>query len=283
MCGVASFRGSVVSFPKIMGFFAVLSFDSGLRTLVRRSLEERHSIADTGSWERMLHLVKERPLTAVVLDQAALGEAPGPEAALAALRAHFPSVAVVLVARPDADPNTLLRLGRTGTGALVLVRVDDLRQDVPRVADRALTRSTDAMVTRAVSPYLAARELLVVRGALAGAVRGWDAEEVALRLSLTRPHLSVLLKAVGLPSLGHLLVWSKLLHAGRWLGDPGRSAQSIARQLDYSSGAAFRRALKNYTGTVPTTVRASGGLQFVLERFLGACALRGRGFGESVA
>jgi len=266
-----------------MAFFAILSHDSDLRTLVRRSLERRHSVADTASWERMLHLIRERPLTGVVLDQAALGAAKGPEAALATLRARFASLAVVLVARPDADPNTLLRLGRTGTRGLVLVRVDDLSRDVPRVADRALARGTDALVTRAVSPYLAAREVLAVRGTLDGAVRGWDAEEVALRLGLSRPHVSVLLRAVGLPSLGHLLVWCKLLHAGRWLQDPGRSAQSIARQLDYSSGAAFRRALKNYTGTTPTTVRQSGGLSFVLDRFLSACALRGRGFGESVA
>jgi AraC-like DNA-binding protein len=266
-----------------MGFFAVFSKDSDLRAMVRRSLEASHSVADTASWERTLHLVKERPVTAVVLDQAALGPAGGAESALAVLNARFGTLAVVLVARPDADPNTLLRLGRTASGGLVLVRVDDLAADVPRVADRALTRSVGALVTRAVSPYLAAREVRAVRGTLDGAVRGWSAEEVAARLGATRPHVSVLLSAVGLPSLGRLLTWCKLLHAGRWLEDKGRSAQSIARQLDYSSGAAFRRALRNYTGTTPTAVRESGGLAFVLDRFLRACALRGRGFGDSVA
>jgi AraC-like DNA-binding protein len=266
-----------------MGFFAVFSKDSGLRAMVRRALETRHSVADTASWDRTLHLVKERPVTAVVLDQAALGPAGGAEAALAVLHARYGTLAIVLVARPDADPNTLLRLGRTASGGLVLVRVDDLAVDVSRVADRALSRSVSALVTRAVSPYLAAREVRAVLGALDGAVRGWSAEEVAARLGATLPHLSVLLKAVGLPSLGRLLTWSKLLHAGRWLEDNGRSAQSIARQLDYSSGAAFRRALKNYTGTTPTAVQEAGGLDFVLDRFLGACALRGRGFGGSLA
>jgi AraC-like DNA-binding protein len=70
-----------------------------------------------------------------------------------------------------------------------------------------------------------------------------------------------------------MLTWAKLLHAGRWLADPGRSAQSVSRQLEYSSGAAFRRALRSYGGLTPTQVRAGGGLAPVLERFLDACGL----------
>jgi AraC-like DNA-binding protein len=70
-----------------------------------------------------------------------------------------------------------------------------------------------------------------------------------------------------------MLTWAKLLHAGRWLTDPGRSAQSISRQLEYSSGAAFRRALRSYGGLTPTQVRERGGLAPVLERFLDACGL----------
>jgi AraC-like DNA-binding protein len=74
-----------------------------------------------------------------------------------------------------------------------------------------------------------------------------------------------------------LLVWAKLLHAGRWLADPGRSAESVSRQLEYSSGAAFRRAQRTYVGATPTQAREGGGLRFVLRRFLDAC-----GLGDSV-
>lgn len=266
-----------------MAFVAVLSHDFRLRASVRHSLEGRHSVAVTASRDRFLHLVRERPVTAVVLDQGASRAAENGEGALAVLRARFPSVSAVVVARPDTDPNTLLRLGREGTRALVLVRVDDLGRELPRAVDRVLTHGTDALVTRAVSPYLAGREVFAVRGVLDGAIRGWDAEDVAGRIGLSRPHLSVLLKAAGFPSLGHLLLWGKLLHAGRWLEDPGRSAQSISRQLDYSSGAAFRRALMNYTGATPTAVKESGGLAFVLDRFLAICALRRLDLGRWVA
>jgi AraC-like DNA-binding protein len=119
---------------------------------------------------------------------------------------------------------------------------------------------------------------------LEGVQRRWTTGRLAEVLALSRPHLSVCLKHAGLPSAGHLLVWSRLLHAGRWLTDPGRTAESVSRQLEYSSGAAFRRALRSYVGASPTEVKAYGGLTFILDRFLVRCNLdRHRRDGRSVA
>ena len=64
-----------------------------------------------------------------------------------------------------------------------------------------------------------------------------------------------------------------MLHAGRWLEEPGRSAESVSRQLGYADGSAFRRALRNYVGATPTEVAEGGGLGMVLERFVDACDL----------
>jgi AraC-like DNA-binding protein len=127
-----------------------------------------------------------------------------------------------------------------------------------------------------VSPYLPPRALGALRMAMEGVQRTWTTGGLARVMGLSRPHLSVCLKAAGLPSAGHLLVWSRMLHAGRWLADPGRTAESVSRQLEYSSGAAFRRALRGYTGATPSQVRASGGLPFVLDRFMALCGLGGR-------
>jgi AraC-like DNA-binding protein len=120
----------------------------------------------------------------------------------------------------------------------------------------------------------------VIRSALNGVQLGWSSDELADRAGFTRAHLSVRLKACGLPSAGHLLLWAKLLHAGRWLTDPARSAESISRQLEYSSGAALRRALHNYVGRTPTTVKHGGGLRVVLRRFLDECGLGDSLLGE---
>jgi AraC-like DNA-binding protein len=183
-------------------------------------------------------------------------------------------VGVVFVARPHVDPVSLFRLGRAGIQSLVLLPLDVLTpHELSRAIWGALGSSTDAMVARAVSPLVPPREARAVRLALEGVQRGWSTEELARAVGLTRPHASVRLKSCGLPSAGHLLTWAKLLHAGKWLTDPGRSAQSVSRQLEYSSGAAFRRALRAYGNLTPGEVKASGGLGAILTRFLDACGL----------
>jgi AraC-like DNA-binding protein len=217
-----------------------------------------------------MDFVRRRPVTAVILDASALPGS-GSEIPLAELRHSFPSIAAVLMARSGMDPSDLLRLGRAGIDGLVPVHFDEIDFTLPRALARALRRSTAALVAASVSRHVPAREAGAVRQALEGAQLGWTADRLASSVGLTRAHLSVRCRAVGLPSVGHLLGWAKMLHAARWLTDPGRSAESVSRQLEYSSGAAFRRALRNYTGATPTQIRERGGLPPVLEGFLAAC------------
>ena len=268
-----------------MPFIALLTRDVDVERAVRRPLHERHVVARAGGWERLIHLIRERPVTCVLLDETALPRSAGAAGAIAELRGAFPSLSLILVARPEMDPFALLRLGRAGVDRLILVRVDDLERDVEEVVAKALALSTEALVARAVSPYLPARALRAVRLSMEGVQHRWNAGGLARTAGLSRPHLSVCLKAAGLPSVGHLLVWARLLHASRWLTDPGRSAESVSRQLDYSSGAAFRRALRSYAGVTPTEVVEAGGLRFLLDRFLVHCGIRSAmsGGGLSVA
>jgi AraC-like DNA-binding protein len=256
-----------------MAFITILTRDQKVRRAVRSPHLGAHTVASTRSWERLGRLLRERPATAVLLDSGALPPQWREDLAVGDLRRRYPSVAVLFVVRPGADPVSLFRLGRAGLGSLVLLPVDALVEEVGRAIRTALASGTVAFVTRAVSPHMPAREAFAVRMALEGVQRGWSTEELAAQMSLTRPHLSVRLKAAGLPSAGHLLIWAKLLHAGRWLTDPGRSAESVSRQLEYSSGAAFRRALRTYVGATPTEVKEAGGLRCVLHHFLDACRL----------
>jgi AraC-like DNA-binding protein len=221
----------------------------------------------------LVWVVRERPVTVVVLDTASFDAAVGPGERLVELRRLFPSLATVLVARPELDPLTLLRLGRAGISDLALISLDDLRQGLARGVARAAARSTRSQVLRAIGRRLAFPEHLVVRAALDGALLGWHADDLAASAGWSRAHLSVRLRAVGLPSAGRLLLWARLMHAGRWLGEPGRSAESVSRQLDYANGATFRRALRNYVELTPTEIRSEGGLDVVLRAFLDVCGL----------
>jgi AraC-like DNA-binding protein len=259
-----------------MPLVTLLTSDPDVERAIREPVGDARGIAvaRARSWDGLLRLLRDRPVTAVVLDSGSLeAHVPGDEAA-GELRRRYPSLAMVFVARPHIDPISLFRLGRAGIDSLVLLPSDLLGgEGLGSALWGALGSSTDAIVTRAVSPYVPPREVMSVRLALEGVQRGWSAEDLAAMVGLTRAHASVRMRSCGLPSTGHMLTWAKLLHAGRWLTDPGRSAQSISRQLEYSSGAAFRRALRTYAGLTPTQVRDAGGLSPVLERFLDACGL----------
>jgi AraC-like DNA-binding protein len=260
-----------------MALITVLTRDPRVRLALRSATLDAHSVAATSSWARLRWLVRERPATVVVLDSGAVPPDLSEDVAVGELRRRFPSLAIVLVVRRGDDPVSLFRLGRAGLGSLVLLSADTMDAEFTRAIRDVLLGSTASLVTRAVSAYVPRREVSTIRMALEAVQRGWHTEELAFRMSLTRPHLSVRLREAGLPSAGHLLIWAKMLHAARWLTDPGRSAESVSRQLEYSSGAAFRRALRTYLGVTPTELRGGGGLRLGLERFLDAC-----GLGDSV-
>jgi AraC-like DNA-binding protein len=214
-------------------------------------------------------MVRERPATGAIVDLEAVTPIPSTEGALASLRARFPHLGLVLLARRYRDPFTLFRLGRAGIRNLVLLPLDDLEFEVKRALARAGEGSATFLVTRFLSPHLPRRERKLTFLAMDSVHRSWSAEDIAHQMQLTRPFISERMKEYGLPSLGHFLLWTKLFHAGHWLEEPGRTGESVGRQLEYSSGAAFRRALKHYTGATPTQVRADGGLRLVFRRFLG--------------
>lgn len=266
-----------------MALLALLTRDGEVEGTVRRQLEPRHAVARIGGWDRFMLTLRERPVTGAVVDEAYLPLPEHPAGHVAELRRRFPSVALVWLARPACEPMRLLQLGRAGVHHLLIARLDDLSAELPGCVARSLSGATEPLVTRHISPYLPPRALTAARLALDGVHRHLSAEGLADLMGLSRPHLSVGLRDAGLPSAGHLLVWARLLHAGRWLLDPGRSAESVSRQLDYANGATFRRALRRYVGATPTQVVAGGGLALVLERFLRRCGLGRPGTGRSAA
>jgi AraC-like DNA-binding protein len=256
-----------------MALITVLSQDPAVSTQLVAGRGPM-SVAVTRSWERLLWLVRERPVTDVVLDSAALPSR-DMDISVGDLKRRFPSVGIVFLYRHELDPMTLLQLGQAGISGLTLARYEHLSDGLRRGLAASARRSTSGLVQRALGARVVARERQVVRSALEGVALGWRTDDLAAAAGWTRAHLSTLLKSQGLPSAGHLLLWARLLHAGRWLTEPGRTAGSVSRQLEYANGATFRRALRNYLGETPGSLIEAGGFSVVLSRFLDVCGLRG--------
>lgn len=244
------------------------SRDPNTFVFVRDALAGIHDVAWARTWKRLGSELRERPVSLCVVDVAGVSLADGGREELLALRRRFPSVAFVLLESGSVEPRRLLDLGRLGFRSLVLMGYEGQEWGLRRNVQRAWQETVASRVLRGFSAKLPMREARFLKVALDHVHRCWSADLLAERVGLSRPFLSVLLKRAGLPSAGRLLVWVRLLHAAEWLGDPGRTGQSVSRQLQYSSGAAFRRVLKNYTGATPTRVVASGGMAFVLRHFI---------------
>lgn len=263
-----------------MALLAILARDRPLEHRLAELIEPEHSLALTRSWGGLTRVIRERPATSAVVDLEAVPFYPSAERMLAGLRTQFPHMGLVLLLKSGHDPFALFRLGRAGIRNLVLLRTEEVGHGLLRAIAQAGEGGATSFVVRALSRYLPPRELGTARMAMESLHRRWSTEEIAEEAGLTRPHLSERFKRVGLPSLGHFLLWTKLFHAGHWLEEPGRTGESVGRQLEYSSGAAFRRALKLYTGATPMEVRESGGIRLVFQCFLQRSALtqRGRAF-----
>jgi AraC-like DNA-binding protein len=266
-----------------MSLTALYSNDSDLTVAVEQAAGPSHVVLSTASWQTLHRLIRERPVTTAGLDASCLVGGRTPDEALGELSTRFPNLGLIVLSDRHTDPIRLFRLGRAGIPNLILVGVEDLGRAVPRALQKATELGATTQVMRALAPHLPSRELEAVRQAMEGVHHRWNADRFAASLGISRPFLSERLKACGLPSTGHLLIWARLLHAGFWLEEPGRTGESVSRQLEYSSGAAFRRALKLYTGATPTEVTREGGLGFVLRRLLESCGLPPRTQGVSAA
>lgn len=249
-----------------MALIALASRDRELVRTVRASLDRRwHDLVQARSWEVLPRQLRERPVSALLLDLALLPPV-GP-VAVRALQRGFPGLPLVALARLK-DPRTVFELGQQRIRHLIVMDAEASTLELRRSVVRAGERAAPGLVARWLGGLVDPRGLEVVRASLELTHRCWSADRFARSFGLSRPVLSEHLKGMGLPSVGQLMLWGRLLHAGHWLPDPARSGESVARQLEYANGSVFRRALRSHVGCTPTELAEGGGLGRVLRALI---------------
>lgn len=263
-----------------MSLITVLSPDDAVIDAVR-AWPPLAAVTVARRWERLDMLALDRPVTDVIFDGGAFDPGADVGRLISDFHHRFPSIGLTFISPGPLRGQDFLEVGKLMEGrGLYFPPRGDIGTGVLRGLTASARRSATGRLLQSVGRRLGQLERTILRTAMTAAILGWDAERFARHVGYSRPHFSARLKLCGLPSAGHLLLWAKLMHAGHWLADPGRTGQSVARQLDYANGATFRRALRSYVGATPTEVVANGGFYAVCHAFLDVCDLGDSLLGE---
>ena len=227
-----------------------------------------HQVLWAESWRDLYKLVRRRPVAAVVADLHAESRKDG---ALRVFRFTQRYPLTPLVVWGSADGRELFRLGKAGASDVILSNSAEDSELVRDVLDRAIHRSLGPAIEEKLRGRVADEALRIVRYAADHVPDQVQVPELAAAFGVSVSTLERRCERWGLPTPGRLLLWLRVLYGLRWLLEPGRSVESVGYQLGYSSGAAFRRAIKATIGGRPTPLRNPRGFDRALEQFLTEC------------
>ena len=251
-----------------MGILAAYLPNSRCLARLEAAVGTLHSVHATDSWDALERLCAEHAVDVAVFDLYANGE-PNFDA-VRQIRARFGTVALIayVVSTPDRTRD-IFDLGRAGVVGLLLTDLSDRPRTIRAIVERAEARGPASDLRRQLS-----KESLVVRDAAMVAVtrahEHLSGDRLAKIVGTSRRTLCAELQRAGFPPPAKLVTWGRLIVSSQMLRDRHRSADAVARALDFPSGSAFRNTCQRYLGLRPSEIREAGGASVVVERFFSA-------------
>ena len=231
-----------------------------------------HTIKPAASWTELERICAENPVDVAVIDLYAEG-APNFDA-VRGLRARYGTVTLVAyVSFLPERTRDVFDLGRAGVVGLLLADLDDRPRTIRSVVERAEARGAATELRRHLSGHsVVVRDAVMV--SVTRAHEHLNGKRLAEIVGTSRRTLSTELARANMPAPSKLVTWGRLIVAGQMLLDNKRSADAIARALDFPSGSAFRNTCQRYLRLRPTEMRDAGGSQVVIERFFATTGVR---------
>lgn len=251
---------------------ALLPNEADRRALTAAAGEHRLLWAD--SWRGLDALVRDRPVAVVVTD---LHAEPRKDGALRVFRFAQRFPLTPLVGWGDPDGRELFRIGKAGARDIVLTNDAADTDMIAEVLDASLRAALPRLLLTHLQGRIDEAALGLISAAAERVPDGIQVPDLATLFGYSISTLERRCEALHLPTPGRMLLWLRVLFGLRWLLEGGRSVESVAAQLGYSSGAAFRRAIKATVGGRPTPLRNSAAFELAMERFASECNAQARG------
>ncbi len=197
-----------------------------------------------------------RPWLAVV----AISRLPGSEPAVA-LRRAAPTTTLVLWSDSDlGDVAKAARLVRVGYDGVYEepATPSEAQKTLAVVLREGIARRSTVMGFEAVRQELPDILGQFVEELWVRCRRPISPEHAAQSYKWSQSTLGRHLAGAGLPPIGKLIVWGRLIHAATLIGSAHATVEATASFLGFRSAASLRNQLKRYVGVATTDIRASG-------------------------
>lgn len=227
-----------------------------------------HRLAWAEDWRDLTRIVKREPAVAAIAD---LHAERGKDGVLRIYRfsKRYPRTPILVWG--DLDGRDLFRLGKAGATDVVMAADSTNRGLLTELLGDATHNHLAARVDERLEARFGVEARNLVRAAADGIPDAIQVPDLAESHGLSVSTLERRCQDWGLTTPGRILLWLRIVYGLDWLLEPGRSVESVAGQLGYSSGAAFRRAIKVTVGGKPTPLRNPEGVAAAIDGFLADC------------
>ena len=228
------------------------------------------------SWDALRNAVAEAPpATLLIVDPyATAGRETGQlSSELRALLWEFPSATVVaaMEIRPGRS-HDLRTLGEWGVTDIISIDEDDTQEAISRRLRAAQGRPLQNLLQRCLPSTMSGRARTLLMTAAEVVSMGGRGRDLAKTLHLSERTVLRWSERAALPPPRRLMAWMRILLAASLLDDPGRTVLSVAYACGYASDSSLRRAMQDFLGTIPTTLRREGAFSRASRLFLAELA-----------
>jgi AraC-like DNA-binding protein len=197
---------------------------------------------------------------------------------IAAIRHVFQTVPILAYCSlPPGRSSVVVDVVRAGATGLVLRGVDDARYAMRAAIGAARRGSVGQRIHDEVALHLPPFAHPLLRYAITRAADDPSVEDASVSLGVDRKTLFNWLRHTGAVGPREFINWIRLAIAVGMFEERGRSAEQVALESGFASGAAFRNMLQRYTGLTCSQIRNDGGMTRVLAGLISALSAETQG------
>src|SRR6476661_445900 len=242
-----------------------VALPEGVVARIRQVVGDNSSVASVSSVSAATNVLSKSLGNCVLI--AVPGEAEvGRLVAYEQFRAKYPHVPVVALFLQGVSAHRgTLAMGRAGVTELLSV---DGLLDVDALClalGRCHTDGISHHVWQECSPRLPDALVTLLKTALRGAHQPLTASTLAAAAGMHERSLRKYCEDARIPSPQWIIGWARLLMAGHFLDEPGRTILQVAELLRYPSSCALRNQIRRYSGLSPRQLRARGSTKCLCE------------------